>query len=260
MKTPIVQTDGDIVFSNLTIGYDHHPAVHHLSLRIPAGALVALVGPNGAGKSTLLKTLVGELKPIHGQIELPKERRIAYLPQVATVDTGFPISVFDFVAAGLWHAKGAFLGLGRTARAQVTGALDQMGIGALMHRPIGALSGGQLQRVRFARLALQDAPIILLDEPYTGIDEATLRDLADQVDVWHTEGKTILSVLHDFGHVRSRYPMAVLLAREMVASGAPAEVLSPANLDRARGFGEVAEPAAEICRGPEVLQVAERVL
>jgi zinc/manganese transport system ATP-binding protein len=223
-------------FHNLTLGYDRHPAVHHLTGEINAGSLIAVVGPNGAGKSSLLKGIAGELSPMQGQLELQgiKRRDIAWLTQQSTLDASFPIQVFDLVSAGLWRRTGAFGGVNRTARTRIEEALSAVGLTGLEQRPIGTLSGGQLQRARFARLMLQDAPLLLLDEPYAAIDTATANDLAALVARWHAEGRTVVSVLHDLDHVRAAYPEAMLLSRELIARGAPAEVLSAANLDRAR--------------------------
>ena len=152
-----------IRLDNLTLGYDRHPAVHHLSGEIPAGALVAVVGPNGAGKSTLLKGLAGELRPIGGRIvlsELPPGG-LAYMPQRSEIDHSFPISVFEVVAMGLWHEIGAFGGLSRSQRERVRAALAAVGMSGFESRPIGSLSGGQLQRARFARLRPSPARSLL---------------------------------------------------------------------------------------------------
>ncbi|MEY3201729.1 MAG: hypothetical protein RIR70_1279 [Pseudomonadota bacterium] len=229
-----------IRFHNLTLGYDRHPAVHHLEGEIAQGALLAVVGPNGAGKSSLLKGITGELSPMQGSLALSgiTRRQIAWLAQQATLDASFPITVFDFVSVGLWHEIGAFGAVGRAGRARIEAALGAVGLAGLEHRAIGTLSGGQLQRARFARLLLQDAPLVLLDEPYAAIDSPTVRDLAAVVARWHQEGRTVISVLHDLDHVRQAYPEAMLLSRELIARGAPDVVLSPDNLARARVAAE----------------------
>ncbi len=246
-----MSADAVIRFSNLTLGYHHHPAVHHLDGEVDAGSLLALVGPNGAGKSTLLKGIVGELRPLQGSVELHgiKRESIAYLPQQSTLDGTFPIVIYDFVAFGLWAQFGAFRGLDRTARQRIEQAIAAVGLAGLEDRPIGQLSGGQLQRARFARLILQDSPLVLLDEPYGAIDANTVRDLAALVRRWNDEGRTVISVLHDFAQVRQDYPETLLLARELVARGATAEVLSEPNLLRARQLAEThGEPTdAAVC-------------
>ena len=232
---------GPIVrFDNLTLGYQRHPAVHHLKGEVAAGSQLAVVGPNGAGKSTLLKGIVGELRPMQGRVELfgVKPAQIAYLTQQSTLDASFPIVIGDFVAMGLWSRFGAFRGFDRAARRRVGEAIDAVGLGGLEKRPIGQLSGGQLQRARFARVMLQDSPLVLLDEPYGAIDANTVRDLAALVRRWNGEGRTVISVLHDYAQVRQDYPETLLLAREVVARGATATVLSEDNLRRARELAE----------------------
>ena len=238
-----------IRLDNLTLGYDRHPAVHHLSGEIPAGALVAVVGPNGAGKSTLLKGLAGELRPIGGRIvlsELPPGG-LAYMPQRGEIDHSFPISVFEVVAMGLWHEIGAFGGLSRSQRERVRAALAAVGMSGFESRPIGSLSGGQLQRARFARLMLQDAPLILLDEPFAAIDSRTVDDLVALILGWHAEGRTILTVVHDLEQVRRHFPTALLLSREPVAFGPTAQVLTPELLARARRLSEAFDEDAPEC-------------
>ena len=250
---------GPIVrFDNLTLGYNHHPAVHHLKGEIAAGSLLAVVGPNGAGKSTLLKGIVGELRPMQGRVELVgvERKNIAYLTQQSTLDSTFPIVIQDFVAMGLWSEFGAFRGFDRMARQRVEQAIGTVGLSGLENRPIGQLSGGQLQRARFARVLLQDSPLVLLDEPYGAIDANTVRDLALLVRRWNAEGRTVISVLHDFAHVRQEYPETLLLAREVVARGATAAVLSDANLERARHLAESQGESvdAPICHSDEVVE------
>ncbi len=243
-----------IHLDNLTLGYDRHPAVHHLSAEIPAGALVAVVGPNGAGKSTLLKGLAGELRPIGGRIVLSglPPSGLAYLPQRGEIDHSFPVSVFDVVAMGLWREIGAFGGLSRDQRGRVRAALAAVGMAGFESRPIGSLSGGQLQRARFARLMLQDAPLILLDEPFAAIDSRTVEDLVRLILAWHAEGRTILTVVHDFDQVRRHFPTALLLAREPVAFGPTAEVLTPERLARARRLSEAFDEHAHECQLEEL--------
>jgi zinc/manganese transport system ATP-binding protein len=243
-----------IRLDNLTLGYDRHPAVHHLSGEIPAGALVAVVGPNGAGKSTLLKGLAGELRPIGGRIvlsDLPPGG-LAYMPQRGEIDHSFPVSVFDVVAMGLWHEIGAFGGLSRSQRERVRAALAAVGMAGFESRPIGSLSGGQLQRARFARLMLQDAPLILLDEPFAAIDSRTVDDLVTLILGWHAEGRTILTVVHDLEQVRRHFPTALLLSREPVAFGPTAEVLTPELLARARRLSEAFDEDAPECHIEDV--------
>src|SRR5688572_24016638 len=130
-------------FRDVTLGYDRHPAVHHLTGEVAAGALLAVIGPNGAGKSTLFRGLVGILKPLAGSIGLGglNVRDIAYLPQTADIDRSFPISVFDFVGTGLWRSIGLFGGMGKSAREKIAQALAAVGLNGFENRTIGTLSG-----------------------------------------------------------------------------------------------------------------------
>jgi zinc/manganese transport system ATP-binding protein len=243
-----------IGFHDLTLGYDRHPAVHHVSGEVGSGELLALVGPNGAGKSTLLKGIMGEVKPLGGVIDLHglSRRDIAYLPQQIDIDRSFPISVFDCVGLGLWREIGIFGGFDAQRKRAVAGALAGLGLLDLAHRAIGSLSGGQLQRVLFARLMLQDARLILLDEPFRAIDTQTVADLMTLIARWHGEGRTIIAALHDIEQVRAHFAKTLILAREVVAWGETRKVLSPANLAKARALLEAFDTHAEICaRGEE---------
>ena len=238
-----------IRFHDVTLGYDRRPAVHHLAGAIDAGSLTAVVGPNGAGKSTLLKAVAGALTPLSGRIELSAGRRtrVAYLPQAAELDRSFPLSVYDLVAMGLWSRAGLFGGIGRAERAQVEEALAAVGLAGFERRPIGTLSGGQMQRALFARLLLQDASVILLDEPFTAIDAKTSADLLDLVRRWHSEARTVVAVLHDLDLVRRVFPQTLLIGREPIAWGDTGQVLSAENLLRARHMVEAHDPHAAAC-------------
>ena len=163
--------------TNVTAGYDRHPAVHHLSLEVQRGDMLAVVGPNGSGKTTLLRLLAGDLEAMEGEVRLPPAGRcrVAYLPQLNRTDRSFPITVQDLVASGLWHETGALGGLGaRAAPAGVGRARGGGPCARCARRLIGSLSGGEFQRVRFAQLMLQDARLVLLDEPFAGVDATTL--------------------------------------------------------------------------------------
>jgi zinc/manganese transport system ATP-binding protein len=236
-------------FRNLTLGYDRHPAVHHLEGVVEKGALVAVVGPNGAGKSTLFKGIVGVLKPLAGHIERGglRPRDIAYLPQAAEVDRSFPIALYDLVAMGLWHDTGLFGGIGGKGRAAIEQAIAAVGLTGFEDRPIATLSGGQTQRMLFARLLLQDARVIVLDEPFSAVDAKTSVDLFDLVRRWHQEQRTVLTAMHDMDFVRSNFPETLLLAREPVAWGRTSTVLTPENLLTARRMCEAFDDRAAEC-------------
>jgi zinc/manganese transport system ATP-binding protein len=236
-----------ISFRDLTLGYDGHPAVHHLSGDIEDGALVAVCGPNGAGKSTLLKAVAGVRAPLGGTIHRSERAKIAYLPQLAEVDLSFPIDVFDFVAMGLWQSCGLFGGIGRMGRDKTAAAIKAVGLEGFEKRDIGTLSGGQRQRMLFARLIAQDARVILLDEPFTALDAKTREDLMAEVMRWHRQGRTVLAVLHDLDLVRLHFPQTLLLAREAIAWSATQNVLTKVNLARAQAMIEAFDQNAHAC-------------
>jgi len=236
-------------FRDVTLGYDRHPAVHHLSGEISSGALVAVVGPNGAGKSTLLRGIAGILKPLAGCIETGglDLRDIAYLPQTVDVDRSFPISVYDFVGTGLWRRVGLFGGMGRAVRDRIAQALAAVGLNGFENRAIGTLSGGQMQRMLFARVLLQDARLIVLDEPFNAIDAKTSADLVSLLRRWHAEKRTVLAALHDMDLVRANFPETLLLARGPVAWGLTSDVLNGENLAEARRMCEAFDDSAAAC-------------
>ena len=238
-----------VAFENLTLGYDRHPAVHHLETVIETGSLTAIVGPNGAGKSTLLKGMTGALTPLDGRIDISGVARddIAYLPQQSEIDRSFPMSVSELVSMGLWREIGAFGQLRRAMRARVDAAIAAVGLTGFERRAIGTLSGGQMQRALFARLLLQDAQLVLLDEPFTAIDAKTMADLIGVIEQWHGEGRTVLAVLHDDTTVRDHFPQTLMLARELVAHGPTDRVLTAENQFRARQMCEACASTPHVC-------------
>lgn len=242
-----------IVLHDLTLGYDGHPAVHHLSGVFEAGSMTALVGPNGSGKSTLLKGITGILRPLGGRIEQGtlKISQIAYLPQQTEIDRSFPITVLDLVALGFWQRLGMFGGMNNEFWQKAREALASAGLAGFERRPISDLSAGQFQRVLFVRLLLQDCPVILLDEPFTAIDARTTADLLDVVHRWHDENRTIIAVLHNFDQVRSYFPKTLMIAREPIGWGNTTEVLTPENLQLARQMSEAWDESAATCRRSE---------
>lgn len=238
-----------VAFENVTLGYDTLPAVQRLDAEIAAGTLTAVVGPNGAGKSTLLKGLTGTLSPIEGAIQINgfADDEIAYLPQQSDIDRSFPITVVDLVAMGLWREIGAFGRLGRVRRARVHDAIAAVGLTGFERRAIGSLSGGQMQRALFARLLLQDAQLVLLDEPFTAIDAKTMSDLLEVIKGWHAQGRTILTVLHDYDMVKVHFPQTLMLARELVAHGPTSRVMTSENQFKARQMCEACAGTPHVC-------------
>ena len=238
-----------IALHDVTVAYERHPAVHHLSGAFATGSLTAVVGPNGAGKSTLLKSLAGLIRPLSGRVERGDfgPDRIAYLPQLPEIDRGFPISVLDTALLGHWRKIGWYRGVDRKLLDAAQQSLAAVGLRGFEQRPLATLSAGQFQRVLFARLMLQDATTLLLDEPFNAIDARTTRDLIALVEAWHREGRTVVAVLHDLEQVRRHFPNTLLLARECIDWGPTERVLTPSNLRQAQHMSESWDPQAGYC-------------
>lgn len=197
--------------------------------------LTAIAGPNGAGKTTLLRAIAGLHRLSGGTITGASDpRSIASLPQAGGLDRRFPITCRELVAFGAWGRTGAFARLGLDDATRVDAALARMGLSGLAGRLISELSAGQFQRVLFARLIVQDAQVILLDEPFTAVDTATEADLLDLLHQWEAEGRTVVAVLHDNEMILQHFPKTLLLARSCIAWGASAAALSLANRLMAR--------------------------
>lgn len=246
-RLPTAMSDACLTFRDLTLGYGSHPAVHHLNGAVRAGSLTAVVGANGSGKSTLMKGVVGVLKPMSGACVKADGVRIAYLPQQSEIDRSFPARVIDLVTLGLWPRRGLLGRFTRADREEIARALSAVGLEGFESRPIDTLSGGQLQRALFARVLVQDADLILLDEPFNAIDARTVSELVALIKRWHGEKRTVMVVIHDLELVREHFPETLLLARHPVAWGNTREVLAPKNLLRARRFNEAWDDDAPWC-------------
>lgn len=216
-----------ITLQKAVVGYGGAPLFPPLSGHFAVGSLTAVVGVNGAGKSTLLKTVAGLLPLQGGSLRFSGNKlpRMAYLPQQAELDRQFPILVSDLVAMGSWPLSGMFGGLNKRAARQIAEALNAVSMTSMARSPVGELSGGQLQRVLFARLLVQQAPLILLDEPFTGIDSATIQLLLQVIDRLHQQRKTVIAVLHDMSMVANHFPQALLLTPQCCHWGAAENVL-----------------------------------
>jgi zinc/manganese transport system ATP-binding protein len=225
-----------ITLENVIVTYRRLPAVHHVSGTFAPGTLTAIAGPNGAGKSSLLKTIAGVLKPSEGRVLRGnlKPTDIAYLPQLPEIDRSFPISVAETVMLGAWKRAGAFGEMGASEQHRVTEALACVNLTGYAKAPIAALSAGQWQRVLFARAIVQEAAVLLLDEPFAGLDEDTQSHLISLVHEWHDSGRTVIAVLHETDFIRKHFPQTLLIARELIAWGPTQDTLTPENLGRAR--------------------------
>jgi zinc/manganese transport system ATP-binding protein len=235
--TPVIK------LHDLTVAYDRRPAVHHIKGEFAEGELTAITGPNGAGKSTLLKAIAGILPVFEGSIEFRglQRNRMAYLPQAADLQADFPISILQMVSSGLWQKSNGFQKITAIQKHQCRNALRMAGLEGLESRTLDSLSAGQFQRALFARVIVQDARLILLDEPFTSIDAATTESLLRVIKHWHEEKRTVICVLHDFEQIRTHFDNCLLIARECIAWGKSREVLRPENLFNARFFREAAK-------------------
>jgi zinc/manganese transport system ATP-binding protein len=223
-----MEADGRILLREVTVRYGRRIALEAVSGEFVVGSLTAIVGANGAGKSTLLAAIAGVVPLAGGVVDCAARlrRRMAYLPQLAAIERDFPLSVSELITLGGWREFGAFRAPGAALRERAAAAAETVGLAAGLGRPIGELSVGELQRALFARLILEDATVILLDEPFAAIDAQTLAVLLDQVTRWHEEGRTVIAVLHDLDLVRARFPSTLVLARRCLAWGATEAALA----------------------------------
>lgn len=248
-----------IELEDVTLAYRGHPAVHHVSGRFAGGSLTAVIGPNGAGKSTLLGAIAGTRKLTQGEIRFvpagPQsghDSSLAYLAQLSGINHDFPLRVLEVVAMGAWSRIGSFGEVNSALEREIDVALTQVGLQGFEDRLVDELSVGQLQRVLFARLIVQDASIILLDEPFNALDTQTTQDLLGVIDHWHHQGRTVIAVLHDLQVVKDHFSQTLLLARELIAWGPTEDVLQPMLLQRAQGSRLAWQEAAPWCREPQI--------
>lgn len=236
----------NIVIRDLTVSYRGRAAVHHLEMAFAQGAMWAIVGPNGAGKSTLLKAMMGLLRADTGEVAWQglQRRDLAYLPQQADIDRSQPMSVLELTAMGLWYEIGYFGRVNAAQRARIQAALSRVDMWEYAERGIGELSNGQFQRVLLARMLVQDAQFLLLDEPFNAVDARTTDALLKVLHHEHRQGKAVIAVLHDYEQVRAYFPQTLLLAREKVASGKTEAVLTDDLLQRANILAQAAEDEA----------------
>ncbi|MDA0351195.1 MAG: metal ABC transporter ATP-binding protein [Chloroflexi bacterium] len=224
---------------DLWAGYPGQPpAIEAVDLRVPLGEIVGLVGPNGAGKSTLFKSILGLVEPIRGQVlafgKPVREARalIAYMPQLEDVDWNFPVSVTDVVLMGCYQRLRPFGGWSRANREAAAEAIERVGLSRFASRQVGELSGGQRRRVLMARSIARGSRLLLLDEPFAGLDAAVQHDLLEILDALVQDGRSVLLATHDLSCVASCSDDVVCLNRRVIASGSPAAVLTEDVLSR----------------------------
>jgi zinc/manganese transport system ATP-binding protein len=221
-------------FEDVCVRFGDQLALDHVSATIPRGAMVALVGPNGAGKTTLIEAAAGLRSLASGRIVRAEGGVVALMRQTTPASRDMPITVAGFVAGGLWRRVGLWSAPARSDRERVRTAIDDVGLSPLADRLLAELSIGQRQRAAFARAIVQDADILLLDEPFAAIDAAGAERLVGLLDGWRRRGCTILAAMHDLALVRRHFPLAILLARRVIAAGPTAQALAPDKLDEAR--------------------------
>ena len=216
--------------TDVTLAYQHRPALWDVDLEVPRGVLMAIVGPNGAGKTTLLRTILGLLRPAAGRVRIlgrpyrVQRHLVAYVPQRSSVDWDFPTTVRDVVAMGTYGRLGWIRRPGANERRRSLDALRKVGMETYADRQISQLSGGQQQRVFLARALVQDAEVYLMDEPFQGVDATTERAIVGLLRTLRAEGKTVVAVHHDLQTVAEYFDWVTLLNVRRIAAGPVADV------------------------------------
>lgn len=224
-----------IEIRNLSVYYGQVAALEGVSGTFHPNTLTAIVGPNGGGKSTLIKAIQGQVKIKSGKITHNCHHicESGYLPQRNDVDSTFPLTVYETIGMGLWMHQGSFRSYTSEQHDLIEEAISRVGLEKSKHKRINQLSGGQFQRMLFARIYVQDASLIILDEPFTAIDAQTCDHLLDIIEEWHQKGKTVLVVLHNLDLVRRHFPNTLLLGKQCVGWGATEKVLTKENVNKA---------------------------
>ena len=240
MPYRVVPSAPRIEVEQLCVDYNGTVALYDADLTLPPGCICGLVGMNGAGKSTLFKALTGFVRPSHGRIRIngqtvlaaQKDQAVAYVPQSEGIDCNFPISVWDVVMMGRYGSMNMLRWPRQSDRVAVRDALQRVDLLALAQRPIGALSGGQRKRAFLARAIAQRASVLLLDEPFNGVDVRTEQLMAQLFLQFRQEGRTILISTHDLSHIPEFCDLVVLINRTVLAYGETSAVFTPENLAR----------------------------
>ena len=225
-------TEPLVRFEHVTCSYGGPPAIQDVDLVISPAEFVGIVGPSGSGKTTILRALIGAMAPVHGHVTRRDELRVAYVPQVETVDWNFPVTVDEVVSMSLPRPRRA----GRSdQRRLITDVLDRLGLDGLARRHIRELSGGQQQRVFLARALVQRPDLLVLDEPTSGVDVQTRHEVLHVLADLNDDGIAITLTTHDLNGLAAHLPRLVCFNRTVVADGPPLEVLRPYVLERTYG-------------------------
>ncbi len=212
----------------INVAYRNREVLSQISKKLYFNKSYAVVGPNGAGKSTLIKAMMGQIPLSSGSLEYHQcmPNGFSYLPQVNGINREFPVSVLDLVCLGHWKTYGAFRSMKQT-KSTAFAALNEVGLKYLESRQISQLSSGQFQRVLFARLILQDSRIIILDEPFSGVDVETEKDLLQLMEKWRKQNRCVITILHDIQTAKNCFTEVILLNRQIIKSGSASDVLTP---------------------------------
>lgn len=232
-----------VAAEQLCVDYNGSVVLYDASLSLPAGCICGLVGMNGSGKSTLFKSLTGFVRPSRGRIQIngvsvaaaQREQAVAYMPQSEEIDCEFPVSVWDVVMMGRYGSMNLLRIPRQSDRLAVRNALERVELLDLKDRPLGSLSGGQRKRAFLARAIAQRASVLLLDEPFNGVDVRTEKLMAELFLQFRHQGCSILISTHDLSHVRDFCDLVVLINKTVLAYGETAEVFTPENLSLAFG-------------------------
>lgn len=215
-----------IDIKNLTVKYENILALESVNVTFEENNLWAICGPNGAGKSTLLKSILGLVK-YTGQITFQGigGKNIAYLPQISTIDNSLPLSVYELVSIGLWYENFFYKGVSKSQKNRINAILNKLNMYSLVNRKINELSIGQLQKVLFARMLIQEADFFLLDEPFNSIDIKTVNDLLDLIYRLNKNGKTVICVTHDVEQAKQYFTNTLILSTKVINLGLSKDIL-----------------------------------
>jgi manganese/zinc/iron transport system ATP- binding protein len=230
-----------IDIQNLTVSYHRKPAIRSVNLKLQDNGIIGIIGPNGAGKSTLLKAILNLVPIEHGSVRVfgqPVDKvrhKISYVPQKEIIDWDFPVTVHDVVMMGRYAHLGIIERPGTRDREIVDAAIHKVGMDEYRNQQIGNLSGGQQQRVFLARALAQESDILLLDEPFVGVDAATEHAIIELMHKLNDEGKMVVVVNHDLGKVQQYFQYVIMINQWLIAYGPTREVFTPDLLSRTYG-------------------------
>jgi ABC-type Mn2+/Zn2+ transport system ATPase subunit len=237
-----MQTSPLIEARGLAAGYEGKPAISAVTFALSPGERMALLGPNGGGKTTLLRALLGELRPLAGELRVAA--RCGIVPQTERSQLDYPVSALDVATMGALSRLSWWRRPGRRERAEALEALDRVGLRELAGETFGKLSGGQRQRVLIARSLVQESQVLLLDEPFTGLDRPSSERLEALIEALTGEGRAVVIATHDLEQAR-RSDSVLCLNHSQIAVGPPAEVLDLEVLEATYGATIVKLPGAE---------------